>query len=97
MGPTTCSGSSRAIESVLTFYPRFAWEFISKSFRFLSLYWKYYRIERRVEKDPAKREYMDLAIKPVQVEELDELEIFNVDESAKRAAEKARLQVAGRA
>ncbi len=78
------------LESVFTFYPRYVWELIYKLGRFAKLYWKYYRIQKRVENDPAKKEYTDLAIRPVQAEDLDELEMFTVDESSRRAVENAR-------
>ena len=80
-------------ESVFTFYPRFIWDFVYKHVRFARLYWKYYRIQKRVDRDPAKKDYMDIAIKPVQVEDLDELEMFTVDESARLAVEKVRMRM----
>ena len=84
-------------ESALAFYPRFIWQSLVTNLRFALLYLKYYRIERRVEKDPAKKSYTDLAIKPVQLEELDELEMFTAEPSAQQVVEKACKRLKNRA
>ena len=42
-------------------------------------------------------DYTDIAIKPVQAEEWDELELFTVDESARRVVKKIRIRMAGQA
>ncbi len=81
------------LESVFSFYPRYAWELIYKLGRFAKLYWKYYRIQKRVERDPLKSEYTDVAIRPEQSEDFDELEMFTVDESSQRAVARARRRM----
>ena len=43
------------IESPFVFYPRYAWETVSKAARFAALWLRYRRIRRRVEADPAGR------------------------------------------
>jgi hypothetical protein len=57
--------------------------------------WRYYRIYRRVEKDMSA--YTDLALTPVQVNEMEELQMFAATTAAKTAAEKARRKQAARA
>ena len=57
------------------------------------LYWKYYRIEQRVKSDPLKSQYTDIAIRPEQSEDFDELEMVTVDESSRRAAARAKRRM----
>ena len=84
------------LESPFVFYPRFAWEIVSKHARLLALAWRYDRIRRRVEADPAAAAYRDQALTPVSDDETGTLEIFNATDSAKAAVEKARRREAHR-
>ena len=61
------------LESVFSFYPRYVWELMYKLGRFAKPYWKYYRIQQRVESNPLKSQYTDIAIRPEQSEDFDEL------------------------
>jgi hypothetical protein len=54
----------RPLENPLLFYPRYAWECISKTARLWSLYRSYKRLRNRVENDPAKSVYLDPALLP---------------------------------
>ncbi|TDI63508.1 MAG: radical SAM protein [Alphaproteobacteria bacterium] len=85
------------IESMFTFYPRYLRDIVHKHARFLALAWKYARIRSRVEKDPLKHDYMDLALTPASDQDLDNLLIFKATESAKAATEKVQLRRAKRA
>jgi len=78
------------LESPFVFYPRYAWEIVSKHARLLALALRYERIRRRVEADPAKSAYRDQALTPVTDDETGTLEIFNATDSAKAAVEKSR-------
>jgi len=78
------------LESPLLFYPRYAWEVLSKQARLLALSRQMARIRKRVESDPAAAGYKDLALTPVTEDEVEVLEIYSATESAKRAVEKAR-------
>jgi hypothetical protein len=80
------------VASPLTFYPRYAWEILSKTVRLLALWRTYDRIRRRVEADAAAAEYRDLALTPVTEAEIDDLEIFRATESARQAVAKAKRQ-----
>jgi len=62
----------------------------------LALAWRYDRIRRRVEADPAASTYRDQALTPVSDDETGTLEIFNATDSAKAAVEKARRRDAHR-
>ena len=78
------------LESPLVFYPRYAWELLSKQLRRHRLGRQYEAIRRRVEADPARASYRDLALTPVTEAELGELEIFSATDSAKQAVAKAQ-------
>ena len=85
---------SLPVESPLVFYPRYAWEILSKHARFLVLALRYHRICKRVEADPTAAGYQDLALSPVTDEETDTLEIFSATASAVQAVEKMKRQKA---
>jgi hypothetical protein len=51
-------------ESFFVFYPRRLWEFLTKPLQWCLLGWKLNGIRRRVEKDPNKLQYTDLALTP---------------------------------
>lgn len=84
-----------ALESPLLFYSRYVWEILDKYTRFFWMIWQYKRILRRVEKDSTP--YTDVAMTPVQDDELDELAMFTATEAARASAGKARQRQAGRA
>jgi hypothetical protein len=84
------------LESPFTFYPRYAWEILSKTMRLLALGRTYRRVRRRVEADPAGADYRDLALTPVTEAEIDDLEIFRATDSARQAVAKAKQQRARR-
>ena len=84
------------IENPLVFYPRYLWEIVSKHVRLLMLARGYARMQARVKSDPARKDYMDLALTPVTEEELGELELFDTGEASRAAAEKRRQAQAKR-
>ena len=51
-------------ENPLIFYPRRLWEFLTKPIQWGILAWKINQIRRRVENDPNKLKYTDLALTP---------------------------------
>jgi hypothetical protein len=65
------------IESAFTFYPRYAVETASKMWRYWRMYANAARIVKKVETDPKRWEYNDLAITPVNPEELNTLDLFH--------------------
>lgn len=83
-----------SLENPLLFYSRYIWEMLDKYARFFWMTWQYRRIRRRVEQDPTP--YTDLALAPVQEDELDKLDMFTATEAARATADKARQRQAGR-
>ena len=77
-------------ESPLVFYPRYAWETLSKQARLYFMARRFAAIRRRVESDPAAKSYRDLALTPVTEAETETLELYSATESAKQAVEKAK-------
>ncbi len=81
---------SLGLESPFVFYPRYAWEIVSHHIRFLALAWRLGRYHRQIKNDPNARDYMDLALTPVTEEEMDELDMFTVSDSARESVAHAR-------
>jgi len=79
-------------ESPFIFYPRYAWEIVSKHARLLALALRYERARRRVVADPTASTYRDQALTPVTDDETGTLEIFNATESARAAVENFKRQ-----
>jgi hypothetical protein len=52
------------IESPWSFYPRVFWTSIVKSAKLAGLAWKFRRVRKRVENDPRKLLYSDMALSP---------------------------------
>ena len=65
---------------------------VYKYARLLLLYWRFARARRRVERDPAKHDYMDLALTPAEEHDLDELDMFTATEFGQATVEKIRKQ-----
>jgi radical SAM superfamily enzyme YgiQ (UPF0313 family) len=84
------------LESPFVFYPRYAWEILSKQSRLFLLSRRYARMRKRIEADPASAAYTDLALTPVTSGEVEVLEIFSATESARQAVEKAKRKIAAR-
>ena len=77
-------------ENPLIFYPRRLCELVYRGAR-IGLYFR--RLRRTVERlrlDPASKHYTDIAIKPVEQAETEELEMFGASSAAKAAVEKAQ-------
>ena len=77
---------------MLAFHAAHSWRTLVKYARFGLYGLKTWRIRSRVDKDPAKRSYMDLAITPVVDAESEALEMFDLNAAARVAVEKARRQ-----
>ena len=78
------------IESPLTFYPRYAADLAAKHIALCRMIWRMGRVRRALKRDPASRDYRDVALTPAVAGDLDELEMFSVSAAAKAAADKAR-------
>jgi radical SAM superfamily enzyme YgiQ (UPF0313 family) len=76
----------------LLFYPRYALETVVKYLRFGAYGWKIHRMRRRLAKDPSVAAYRDLATTRVVEAEAEHLEMFELNDSARAAVEKAKKQ-----
>ena len=80
------------IENSLIFYPRYFSSIIGKHARFLLMFLRAYHARRRVERDPARHDYMDMALMPAEEHDLDELAMFTSTEFGQHAVDKMRKQ-----
>jgi radical SAM superfamily enzyme YgiQ (UPF0313 family) len=68
-------------ESAFIFYPKFLAQLFGKQVKWAYLYLRLYRMYMRLRKDPARTEYMDLAITPVTDDEIETRELFQTAEA----------------
>ena len=85
------------LENPLIFYPRYVAELAVKHAHMARVIWKFARIRSALRRDPHAKEYMDQAITPVAEDELETLEMFGINDSAKAAVTKARREEQARA
>jgi hypothetical protein len=78
------------LEPAWAFYPKFGWEFLSKTARMAWLWMKLDLVRRRLRKDPERRAYTDQALSPVVDEETETLELFTHNAGARDAVAHAR-------
>lgn len=57
--------SGLPVENPFVFYPRYAWEVVSKHWAYVSSVWRVHRIYRKVKASPDRRSYSDIAIAPM--------------------------------
>jgi hypothetical protein len=73
------------IERIWSFYPKYAWDFVSKYSRAVRLLFWLHATNRRFQKDPNRYAYTDLAISPVTDDETEKLELFTHSDAARQA------------
>jgi hypothetical protein len=78
------------IEPIWSFYPKYAWESVSKSFVLLRSWLQLDAAVRRIRKDPNKHLYTDQALAEVTDDETEMLELFTHSNDARQAVEHAR-------
>lgn len=83
------------IENRLSFYLRYMFEILGKYGHLAAMYWQYRRILKGVEADSSP--YTDVAIEPVQQDQLDTLELYTTTPAARFALEKLRRKSSARA
>jgi hypothetical protein len=81
---------SLPIEPILTFYPKFLWDLVSKIVRVARAGRHLYGLARTIKADPRKKLYSDLALTPVVDEQFEALELFNQNEAARTALDQVR-------
>jgi radical SAM superfamily enzyme YgiQ (UPF0313 family) len=79
------------IESPFVFYPRYGWETVVKVARFVAMWWRYWRVYRRVRRGPGPE--MDVAMLPVREGDFDALELFTATAAARTVVEKRRRKL----
>jgi len=82
----------RPLESPLAFYPRYAWDILTKHVRFARMYWEHRGILRRVLRDASA--HVDVAMTPVQDSEFEEMQMYTETPAAKFAVDKLRRRKA---
>ena len=78
------------IEPVWMFYPKFAWEIVSKHVRMIRHWLILDRMRRRVRNDPGRHAYTDAGLAPVEDNETETFELFTHNESARSEVVRTR-------
>ena len=86
---------SLPVESIFTFYPRYVAGVIYKHFKLAQAIWRFRPLAVKLRRDPAARNYMDMALTPVADEEFDSFEMFTGSDEAKSEVMKMRGQTPG--
>jgi hypothetical protein len=73
------------IEPIWSFYPKYAWNFVSKYFRAVRLLLWLHRTNRRLQRDPNRYRYTDVAMTPVTEDETERLDLFTHSDAARQA------------
>ena len=83
------------LESPLTFYPRRALQFITTYAKLWGYFARLHLMRKRVQRDPARMQYMDLALTPPSKDADAELEMLKaVEKSPRRGVAEAPATVA---
>lgn len=85
------------IEPVWTFYPKLVAETVKKLSIYGRIAWQAWRIGRKVANDPKRYEYMDLALTPVEEDDMDKLSMFKDTAGGDAAVAKRRNEDLARA
>ena len=78
------------LENPFLFYPKYLANLAWKTWRLARLYYTYHPVRRRLDRMPPPDMADDVALKPVDGDELGELQMYQVSDSARAAADKAR-------
>jgi radical SAM superfamily enzyme YgiQ (UPF0313 family) len=78
------------VEPALVFYPKYAAELVSKSWKLLRLLNGYRRIRRRLEAEDATVPYTDAALAPVTDGEMAEMDLYKATDAARKAVARAQ-------
>ena len=82
--------SGLPLESPLIFYPRYAWEILSKSVRLVAMYLSYQRRYKRVMAGRSVPRELDAAMVPAEESEMDSLELFSATDAARSVVVKMK-------
>ena len=81
-------------ENPLVFYPKFLGNLAWKTWCLARLYYRYHPVRRKLDRMPPPVLDEDAALRPASNEELGELQMYQVSDSARAAAEKAQRRAA---
>ena len=84
------------IESPLVFYPKRVWQTLATYVPWGLYAWKMHRMRKRIQHDPAARDYRDFSMTPVVDAEHEALEMFEINDAAKAMVAKAQADAAAR-
>jgi hypothetical protein len=84
------------IESPLVFYPKRVWQTLATYVPWGLYAWKLHRMRKRIQHDPAARNYQDFSMTPVEDAEHEALEMFELNEASKAMVAKAQADAAAR-
>jgi hypothetical protein len=84
--------STLPMENPLVFYPKYVFEVLRKASQYSTMVWSAYRMLRRIERDPSKASYSDLAITPPSLDELETLAMFHETAGGEAAVAKKRRE-----
>jgi hypothetical protein len=84
-------------ENIAAFYAGFARDTVVKHVKAAGLIWRIGRVRKRIKADPGRLSYQDLALTPVNDDELDTLDMFRATAPARAAVERTRKHSAIRA
>jgi len=79
-----------SIEAAWRFYPKYIGNLASKIWCLARLYYTYHPLRKKLDAMPSPMDYMDTALQTVNTEELSELQMFQVTDAARVAAERAK-------
>ena len=85
------------VENFFLFHARYLWETMVKHIRLLHFTSRLWLVRRKLKRDPKAKDYMDVALSPVNEEELDELEMFNATDAAAAVVSKLKQKKQQRA
>jgi hypothetical protein len=78
------------VEAAWRFYPKYISNLVSKIWCLARLYYTYHPLRKKLDAIPSPMDYMDTALQPVDTGELSELQMFQVTDAARVAADRAK-------
>ena len=78
------------IEPIWRFYPAYAADTIRKQVAWARRGWAIQKLKRRVQREPKRQTYMDIALTPVSSHDTDVLALFTQSDAARAAVQRAR-------
>ncbi len=87
---------SLGIEPALIFYPKRVWQTLSTYLPWAWYAWRLHRVRKAIERDDANKSYRDFAMTPVEDDEFEELEMFQISDAARKQVARAQANALAR-